>query len=123
LVIEAEDRRRLGLDRVILEPDQHQTVFLVFDPPERRREGQYFDIDVQQLDSARDNELVGGITTRVEVVPDPSERRRRVEVDLTLAEIESINQLAVESDSQFSETIGRLVGLVEDEPRGQRPHR
>jgi hypothetical protein len=117
LVIEAEDRRGLGLDRIILEPDQHHTVFLMFDRPARRRESQYFDIDVQQLDSAKDNELIGGITVRVELVPEPNQRRRRVEVDLTLAEIESINQLAVESHSDFSEAIGRLVGLLEDEPR------
>jgi hypothetical protein len=117
LAIEAEDRRGLGLDRIILEPDQHHTVFLMFDRPARRREGQYFDIDVQQLDSARDNELIGGITARVELVPEPNQRRRRVEVDLTLSEIEFINQLAVESRSDFSGAIGRLVGLLESHPR------
>jgi hypothetical protein len=74
LVIEAEDRRGMGLDRIILEPDQHHTIFLVFDRPARRRAGQYFDIDVQQLDSTEGNELVGGITARVELVPDPNKR-------------------------------------------------
>jgi hypothetical protein len=114
LVIEAEDEEGLGVDRIVLEPEERHTAFLVLDRPTRHREGQYFDIDIQQLDSADRNELIGGITARVELVPDPREQRRRVEVDLTLAEVEAIDRLSEESDSPFGETIGRLVRLSEE---------
>jgi hypothetical protein len=119
LVIEAETNAVLGLDRIVMEPDGHHTVFLMFGRPVDSRVGQYFDVDVRLLNHAKDNELIGGITARVELVPEPKERRRRVEVDLTLHEIEFIDQLAAESRSNFSGAIGRLVYLLEDNPRAR----
>ncbi len=73
LVIEAEERQILALDRIVMEPNQHHVVFLMFNRPAHGREGQYFNIDVQQLDCAKDNELIGGTTARVELVPEPSD--------------------------------------------------
>ena len=74
LVIEAEQREILAVDRIVMEPDQHHAVFLMFDRPADGREGQYFNVDVQQLDCAKDDELIGGITARVELVPEPRDR-------------------------------------------------
>jgi hypothetical protein len=117
LVIEADAGKDVGLDRIILEPDEHHTVFLMFDRPADGRVGQFFEIDVQQLDSANGNELIGGVTARVELVPEPDQRRRRVQVDLTDSEIAFINQLADQSHADFGAAIGRLVRLMENDPR------
>lgn len=116
LVVEAEGGEVLGLDRIVMEPDQHETVFLMFHRPPDGQVGQHFEVEVQQLDGAREHELVGGITARVELVPEPRAQRRPLRVDLTLHEIESIRRLAAESHSDPSGVIGRLVDLLEDDP-------
>jgi hypothetical protein len=116
LVVEAHTEEVLGLDRIVMEPGGHHTVFLMFSRPVDGRVGQHFDVDIRQLDAAKAEELIGGITSRVELVPEPDEHRRRVEVDLTLREVEVIDQLATESHSNFSGTIGRLVHLLEEDP-------
>ena len=117
LVIEAEEREVLTLDRIVMEPDQHHAVFLMFDRPVDGREGQYFNVEVHQLDSEKDGELIGGITARVDLVPEPKEQRRRIEVDLTLHEIEFVERFAVESNADLGRVMGRLVRLLEEDPR------
>jgi len=116
LVIEAEGREVLGLDRIVMEPDDFKTAFLVFDRPAEGQVGQYFEVEVQQLDAARDHELIGGITARVELVPEPKQQRRRMQVELTLHEIEFVKRLAAESHSDSGWIIRCLVDLLEEDP-------
>ena len=70
VVIEVRPRRDLSLDGIVLEPDEVKTIFLIVDrPPGRHIQPEHYDVEITQLDSANGNELVGGITARVELVP------------------------------------------------------
>ena len=75
VVIQASGRSRLELDRIVIQPESWQTIFLVLDPPARAPAKRYYDLDVQQLDAEGEHELIGGISVRVECVPQPRRRR------------------------------------------------
>jgi hypothetical protein len=69
-VLEAKSKRRVGVNRILMEPDTYHTVYLVFDRPPNAKVGQAFDVEVQQTDVRRER-VIGGITVRVELVPEP----------------------------------------------------
>jgi hypothetical protein len=115
-VIEAEGKDVLSLDRIIMEPESYRTIFLMFDRPADGRVGQHFEVDVQQLDAEKADELIGGITTRVELVPEPKEERRKIRAELTLNEIELTKRVASESQTKLSHVIRCLIDLMEDDP-------
>jgi hypothetical protein len=116
IVIEAVGRDVLGLDRIDMEPDEHQTVILRFDRPADCQVGQFFEVEIQQLEAANEHKLIGGITARVEVVPEPKELRRGMPVNLTRHQSEFIERLAEESGSDSSGVVHRLVELLEEDP-------
>ncbi|HVG32365.1 MAG TPA: hypothetical protein VM911_04770, partial [Pyrinomonadaceae bacterium] len=72
--LEAKSRQRMGVNRILMEPDTYHTVYLAFDRPPNARVGQAFDVEVQQTD-ARSEKVIGGITVRVELVPEPKKAR------------------------------------------------
>ncbi len=65
-----EDRKHVALRQIVMEPGSYHTIFLMLDRPENGEIGQTFDIEVLQIDDER-RELIGGLTTRVELVSEP----------------------------------------------------
>lgn len=65
------NEEKATLYRVFIEPGAFHTAFLLFDRPEGKI-GDAYPIEVCQHD-AENNELIGGLTTRVEVVPKPKQ--------------------------------------------------
>jgi hypothetical protein len=70
LVLEAEDKKRIAINRIVMDSDTYHTVFLVFDRPPEGKIGQDYDIVIRQLDVRRED-VIGGLSARIELVPDP----------------------------------------------------
>jgi hypothetical protein len=70
LMLEVEDKKLSTLNRIVMEPDTYHTVFLVFDRPPEGNIGQAYDVEVRQRDVRREREI-GGLSARVELVPEP----------------------------------------------------
>ena len=69
-LLEVEDKKQVALTRIVMEPDTYHTVFLIFDRPPEGEIGQAFELDIHQLDMRREA-LIGGLSARIELVPDP----------------------------------------------------
>jgi hypothetical protein len=52
-----------------MEPDSYHTIFLFFDKPPKAKTGTCFNIEVIQINTET-KETIGGISTRVELVPE-----------------------------------------------------
>ncbi len=63
------------ISRIVIEPGAHHTLFLVIDRARRAKIGESTVFEITQLDTERD-EPTGGLTVRVEVVPEPAPRTR-----------------------------------------------
>jgi hypothetical protein len=70
LMLEVEDKKRIAVNRIVMEPDTYHTVFLVFDRPPEGIIGQAYDIVIRQLDVRRED-VIGGLSARIELVPEP----------------------------------------------------
>lgn len=68
--LQVTDRQGFAIKRIALEPNTYQQFFLVFDRPPRGKVGQFFNIDIQQLDE-RSGRVIGGLSARVELVATP----------------------------------------------------
>ena len=69
MILEVEDKKRIAINRIVMDPDTYHTVFLVFDRPPEGRIGQPYDIVIRQLDVRRED-VIGGLSARVELVPE-----------------------------------------------------
>lgn len=76
LAFAIEDEERAALRSVVFEPGESKTVFLLFDRPQGRV-GDAYPVDVRQRDS-RDEEVIGGLMTRVELAPEPKQHELEV---------------------------------------------
>ncbi|OAN70691.1 hypothetical protein A8B78_04355 [Jannaschia sp. EhC01] len=76
LMFTAGARKTVALQRLILLPRRHHTLFLVLDRPEDGRIGERFDLEVMQVESGR-RRVIGGLDLRIELQPEP--KRGRVE--------------------------------------------
>ncbi|WP_019501265.1 PQQ-binding-like beta-propeller repeat protein [Pseudanabaena sp. PCC 6802] len=70
VMLTATDRQQIALHRIVMEPNSYHTIFLAIDRPEDTEVGQFFELDILQIDERRE-EILGGLTTRVALVPDP----------------------------------------------------
>jgi len=69
----AGGRKQAGLRGLILSPERHYTLFLMFDRPPNGRIGESFDIEIVQ--SSPDNrEVIGGLDIRIDLQPEPKPR-------------------------------------------------
>ena len=66
----ANSSDRVEIKRVIVKPLQYHTIFLQFDRPQNGRVGDVHNIEITQWDAERE-QLIGGLDTRVEIVPEP----------------------------------------------------
>jgi hypothetical protein len=71
LTLEVKNKKRAGLNRVLMQPDSYHALFLVFDPPRGAKVGQAYDVEVRQIDVGRER-VIGGLSARIEVVPKPA---------------------------------------------------
>jgi hypothetical protein len=69
IMLVAEDHRRVGINRIVMEPNSYHTIFIMFDRPDAEI-GDTFEIELLQEDVERE-QVIGGLSTRVEVVPKP----------------------------------------------------
>jgi hypothetical protein len=69
VMLMAEDPQHVSIHQVVMEPDSHHTIFLMFDRPDAQI-GETFDIEVLQEDVERE-QMIGGMSARVELVPKP----------------------------------------------------
>jgi hypothetical protein len=69
----AGGRKKVGLTRIILTPNQYHTLFLVLDRPQGGRIGETFDLQIVQRDS-KSREVLGGLDLRVELQPEPKKK-------------------------------------------------
>jgi hypothetical protein len=69
IILEAEDKKRIALNRIVMKPDTYHTVFVVFDRPKKGKIGQFYNIQFQQFDLERDS-IIGGLDERIEIVAD-----------------------------------------------------
>src|SRR5215216_3586519 len=79
IILESEDKKRIALNRIIMEPDTYHTVFVVFDLPEKGKIGQFYNIQLQQVDMEQDS-IIGGLDQRIEIVPDLRKKLKRKNV-------------------------------------------
>lgn len=79
IILESEDKKRIALNRIIMEPDTYHTVFVVFDRPEKGKIGQFYNIQLQQVDMEQDS-IIGGLDQRIEIVPDLRKKLKRKNV-------------------------------------------
>jgi hypothetical protein len=76
IILEAEDKKRIALNRIVMKPDTYHTVFVVFDLPKKGKIGQFYNIQFQQVDLKQDS-IIGGLDERIEIVPDLSKKLKR----------------------------------------------
>jgi hypothetical protein len=69
VMLMAEDLGHVSIHQIVMEPDSHHTIFLMFDRPDAQI-GETFDIEVLQEDVERE-QMIGGMSARVELVPKP----------------------------------------------------
>lgn len=75
-ILEVKDKKRIALNGILMGPDTYHTIFLVFDRPQRAKTGQFYNIDIHQIDVKRES-IIGGMSARIELVPELEERRKR----------------------------------------------
>lgn len=63
----------IKLRNIVLPPDARHTVFLLFDRPKEGKVGTAFPVEIRQLE-ARSEAVIGGLSARVELVPDKPRR-------------------------------------------------
>jgi len=73
MVVEAKNKKRIGLRQFVMEPQSYHTLFLVFDRPPKGKPGQAHNIEIQQIDD-RQERVIGGLSARVELVPQPKKK-------------------------------------------------
>jgi hypothetical protein len=66
-------RKLVGLRRIVLAADEHQTLFLVLDRPADGRIGEHFDLQIVQR-SSEDRQVLGGLDLRIELQPEPKKK-------------------------------------------------
>jgi hypothetical protein len=76
IVLEAEDKKQISLNRIVMEPDTYYTVFMVFDRPEKGKIGKSYNIQFRQVDLEHDS-IIGGLDARIELVPDLKKKMKR----------------------------------------------
>jgi hypothetical protein len=76
IILEAEDKKHISLNRIVMEPDTYHTVFMVFDRPEKGKIGKFYNIQFQQVDLEHDS-IIGGLDARIELVPDLKKKMKR----------------------------------------------
>jgi hypothetical protein len=76
IILEAEDKDRIAVNRIVITPDTYHTVFVFFDRPEKGKIGQFYNIQFQQVDLEHDS-LIGGLDERIEIVPDLRKKLKR----------------------------------------------
>jgi hypothetical protein len=54
-----------------MEPNSYHTIFLVLDRPKDGRIGQSYELEFNQIDVRREM-VIGGLSVRVELVPEPN---------------------------------------------------
>ena len=78
-LLQAEDKKRIAFNRIVMEPDSYHTAFLVFDRPPNGQPGQAHEIEISQHDMTR-KRVMGGLSashrtcTRTTEVAFPSVR-------------------------------------------------
>jgi hypothetical protein len=70
LELEVEDKKRIAVNRIVMDPDTYHTVFLVFGRPPEGKIGEAHDIVIRQLDVRRED-VIGGLSARIELVSEP----------------------------------------------------
>jgi hypothetical protein len=71
--------KQTAVHRLALDEERHQTLFLAFDRPPRGKVGSSYPIEIQHLDE-RGDRLIGGITVRVDLVPEPPKEEYALEL-------------------------------------------
>ena len=71
--LRAREHERVSVKRIVMPPGSHHTCFLMLDRPPEGRIGSSHEIDILQLES-EEGSIIGGLTTRVELVPQPRAR-------------------------------------------------
>ncbi len=79
ILFEAHDRKWIRLSSIVMEPEGRASIFLVMDRPKEGAEGEAFDFSAVQIDS-EDEQTLGGIDFRVELVPAAPESKYRLEL-------------------------------------------
>jgi hypothetical protein len=69
-MLEAKSKKLVALHRILMEPGTYSTLYLMFDRPPEGKIGQSYDIEIQQIDVRREK-IIGGLSARVELVPEP----------------------------------------------------
>jgi hypothetical protein len=75
MLLEAKNRNRVALGQFVMEPQSYHTVFLAFDRPRGGKPGSAHEIEVHQIDD-RSKRVIGGLSARVELVPEPKKALR-----------------------------------------------
>ncbi|MDP9343872.1 MAG: hypothetical protein M3Q23_17635 [Actinomycetota bacterium] len=73
LMLVANGTGRVTLRDVLMEPHTSHTLFLMFDRPKRGKVGSFSPLEVTQLD-ARTGLVLGGLSARIEIVPEIHEQ-------------------------------------------------
>jgi hypothetical protein len=70
LALEVKDNQRVAVHRIVMEPGSHYALFLMVDRPPQEETGQFYEIEIRQTDAHREH-VLGGLSARVELVPEP----------------------------------------------------
>lgn len=70
VLLQVKEKSRVAINRIVMGPGSHHTVFLIIDRPPQGKVGQAYEIEIRQLDVKRER-VIGGLSTRVELVPEP----------------------------------------------------
>jgi len=70
LMISGDGKPRIELRRLVLERGARCTLFIAFEQPQGAKPGTFFPVDILQLDAK--GRTLGGLSTRVEIVPAPA---------------------------------------------------
>jgi len=76
IILEAQDKKHISINRIVMEPDTYYTVFIVFDRPEKGKIGKFYNIQFQQVDLESDS-IIGGLDARIELVLDLKKKMKR----------------------------------------------
>jgi hypothetical protein len=70
MILEAQSKKRVAINRIVMDPGAYYTLCLVFDRPPGGKIGEAYDIEIRQIDVKREG-IIGGLSARVELVPEP----------------------------------------------------
>jgi hypothetical protein len=80
LMLNVENRKNASINGLIMDPSSYHTFFLMIDRPKDAKTGEYYNFNIQQWDSKRES-LIGGMSTRIELVPKPeSDEKYKLEL-------------------------------------------